>query len=83
MRLEGQGDSDEADKGEKTKQTMNAADSCGLGGQERAVSRGKGVDCRGRVRKVGRRKKESEERGRQQRKKDKPERPTECESKRE
>lgn len=33
MRLEGQGDSDEANKGEKTKQTMNAADSCGLGGQ--------------------------------------------------
>lgn len=37
MRLEGQGDSDEANKGEKTKQTMNAADSCGLGerGRER------------------------------------------------
>lgn len=38
MRLEGQGDSDEADKGEKTKQTMNAADSCGLG-EKRGRSR--------------------------------------------
>lgn len=33
MRLEGQGDSKEAGKGEKTKQSMNTADSCGLEGQ--------------------------------------------------
>lgn len=72
-----------AGKGEKTKQTMNTADSCGLEGQ-------RGRSRVGRVRmsracKEGweEERKRVKERGRQQRKKDKPERPTECESKRE
>lgn len=81
MRLEGQGDSKEAGKGEKTKQTMNAADSCGLEGQ-RGRSRVGTVRMSRTCKEGWEEEEESEERGRQQRKKDRPERPAECESRR-